>query len=82
MVRRVVLHAVSYIRKSIHLEYTKGRIQSLMPGSINETYGRFCDGLGSNIVVQYSLGPIITFHGQITAREYMDRLGYHVHPTI
>jgi hypothetical protein len=36
--------------------------------------GRFCDGLGSNIVVQYSVGPIITLHGRITAREYVGRL--------
>jgi hypothetical protein len=25
--------------------------------------GRFCDGLGSNIMVQNSVGPIITLHG-------------------
>jgi hypothetical protein len=37
--------------------------------------GRFCDGLGSSVVVQYSVGPIITLHGRITAREYVDRLG-------
>jgi hypothetical protein len=36
--------------------------------------GKFCDGLGSSIMVQYSVGPIITFHGRITAREYMNRL--------
>jgi hypothetical protein len=36
--------------------------------------------LGSNIVVQYSVGPIITLHGRITAREYMDRLDNQVHP--
>jgi hypothetical protein len=44
--------------------------------------GRFCDGLGSNIVVQYSAGPIITLHGRITAREYLDRLSNQVHPMI
>jgi hypothetical protein len=43
-----------------------------MPGSNSKIWGRFCDGLGSNIVVQYSFGPIITFHAQITARKYMD----------
>jgi hypothetical protein len=42
----------------------------------------FCDGLGSNIVVRYSVCPIITRHGRITAREYVDRLGYQVHPMI
>jgi hypothetical protein len=44
--------------------------------------GRFCDGLGSNIMVWYSVGPIITFHGQITARDCMDRFGNQVHPMI
>jgi hypothetical protein len=33
-------------------------------------------------VVQYSAGPIITLHGRITAREYVDRLGNQVHPMI
>jgi hypothetical protein len=37
---------------------------------------------GSNIVVWYCVGPIITFHGRITAREYVDRLGNQVHPMI
>jgi hypothetical protein len=31
-------------------------------------------------VVQYSVGPIITLHGRITAREHVDRLGNQVHP--
>jgi hypothetical protein len=53
-----------------------------MPDSNSETWGRFCDGLGSNIMVQHSVGPIITLHGRITAREYMDRLGNQVHPMI
>jgi hypothetical protein len=30
----------------------------------------------------YSVGPIITLHGRITAKEYMDRLGNKVHPMI
>jgi hypothetical protein len=53
-----------------------------MPGSNSKTQGRFHDGLGSNIVVQYSVGPIITLQGQITATEYVDRLGNQVHPMI
>jgi hypothetical protein len=53
-----------------------------MPGSNSETRGRFCDGLGSNIVVLYSVCPIITLHGRNTAREYVDRLGNQVHPMI
>jgi hypothetical protein len=57
-------------------------MQSGMPGSNSETRGRFCDGLGSNIVVQYSVGPIITLHGRITAREYVDRLGNQLQPMI
>jgi hypothetical protein len=36
--------------------------------------------VGSNIVVKYSAGPIITLYGRITAREYVDRLGNQVHP--
>jgi hypothetical protein len=43
---------------------------------------RFCDGLASNIVVDYFVGPIITLHGQITARKYVDRLDNEVHPMI
>jgi hypothetical protein len=38
--------------------------------------------MGSNIVVQYSVGPIITLHGRITAREYVDRLGSKVRSMI
>jgi hypothetical protein len=30
----------------------------------------------------YSVGPIITLHGRITAKEYVDRLGNQVHPMI
>jgi hypothetical protein len=33
-------------------------------------------------VVKYSVYPIITFHGRITAREYVDRLGNQTHPMI
>jgi hypothetical protein len=49
-----------------------------MPGSNSEKWGRFCDGLGSNIMVQYSVGPIITLHGRI----YVDGSGnqVQVHP--
>jgi hypothetical protein len=53
-----------------------------MPGYNTETKGRLSDGLGSNIVVQYSVCPNITLHGRITAREYVDRLGNQVHPVI
>jgi hypothetical protein len=32
--------------------------------------------------MQYSVSLIIILHGQITAREYVNRLGNHVHPMI
>jgi hypothetical protein len=51
MVRWVVLHAVPYIRKSIHLENTQRSLQSGMPGSNSETRGKFYDDLDSNIVI-------------------------------
>jgi hypothetical protein len=76
MVRWVVLHAIPYIRKSLSLENTQASLQSGMPGSNSETLERFCDRLGSNIVV------FITLHGQITAREYVDRFGSQVYPMI
>jgi hypothetical protein len=53
-----------------------------MAGFKSEAWVRFCHGLGRNIVVHYSVGPIITLHGRITAREYVDRLGNQVHPMI
>jgi hypothetical protein len=42
----------------------------------------YVDGLSSNIVVQYSVGPTITLCDRITAREYVDRLGNQVHPMV
>jgi hypothetical protein len=66
--------------KSLRLENTQGSLQSGMPGSNSETRGRLCDGLGSNVAVQYSVVSIITLHGRITAREYVDRLCNQVHP--
>jgi hypothetical protein len=44
--------------------------------------GGACDGLGSNIVIQYSVGFIITLHGRITAREFADRLVNQMPPGI
>jgi hypothetical protein len=60
----------------------QGSLQTGMPGSNSETRGRFGDGLCSNIVVQYFLGPITSLHGRITAREYVDRLGNQVNHMI
>jgi hypothetical protein len=76
----------SPLRCSLHQgELTFGEhpeeIQSRIAGSNSETWGRFCDGLVSN-TVQYSVGPIITLHGRITAREYVHRLDNQVHPMI
>jgi hypothetical protein len=69
------------IRKSLRLENTQGSQQSGKPGSISDTRGRLCDGLGSNIVVQYSVVPIITLD-PISVREYVDSLGSQLHSTI
>jgi hypothetical protein len=80
--RWVVLLAVAYIRRSLRLENTQGSLQSGMPGSNSETRGRFCDWLGSSIMVQYSVGPITTLHDGIIARKYVDRLGNQVHHMI
>jgi hypothetical protein len=33
-------------------------------------------------MIQYSVGPIITLHGRITARKYVDKLGNQAHPMI
>jgi hypothetical protein len=33
-------------------------------------------------MMQYSVGPIITHHGRITTKEYMDRSSTQVHPMI
>jgi hypothetical protein len=67
MFRRVILHAVPNIRKSLNSKNTQGGLQSRMTGSNSETRGRFCDGLGSNIVVQYCilLVPLLTFMAEL-----------------
>jgi hypothetical protein len=62
------------------LRNTQGSLQSRMPGSNSETWGRVCDSFGSNTVLQYPVCPILTLHSRITAREYVDRLGNRVHP--
>jgi hypothetical protein len=63
MVRGVALHAVPNIRKSLPLKNTQGSLQTGITASNSETRGKFCDGLGSNIVVQYSVCPIMTLEG-------------------
>jgi hypothetical protein len=82
MVRCIIFHTVPRIRQSLCLENTQGSLQAGMPGSKSETHGRFCDHLDTNIVVEYSVGPIISLHGLITAREYVNTLGNQVDPMI
>jgi hypothetical protein len=53
-----------------------------MHGSNSETRVRFCDGLGSNIMVQFSVDLFSVLNGRITAREHVDRLGKQVQPMI
>jgi hypothetical protein len=81
-VRWAICYTVPYTRKNLCLENIQSSVQSGMPASNSETHGRFCNGLGSNIMVQYSVGPIITLNGWITARECMDWLGNQVQAMI
>jgi hypothetical protein len=74
-------------RCSLHLEELTfrehpRRLQSGIPGFNSEAQARFCDGFASDIEVQNSVGPIITLHGRITAREYGARLDNQGHPMI
>jgi hypothetical protein len=78
MVRWVVLRAVPYIRKSLHLENIQGSIQSRMTGSKVKHVG--CSVWEA--ISWYSVGPIFIFHSRITARECVDKLTNHVHAMI
>jgi hypothetical protein len=81
-VRWVVLHAVHYIRKSLHLENTQESLQSKML-----TLVPTMKHTGGSVMVWaaiswYSAGPIIIFHSWITAWDYADRLCNQAHPMI
>jgi thiol:disulfide interchange protein len=45
-----ILHSVPCFTKSLHLENTQGSLQSGMPGFHSETWGKFSDGLGVNVM--------------------------------
>jgi hypothetical protein len=78
-----LLYAVPYYRNTLVSKIPKEAYNpDCMPGSNSELRGKFRDGLGSNIMVQYSVCPIITLHDWNTAREYVERLGNQVHPMI
>jgi hypothetical protein len=62
------------------LEITQESLQFGMPGCNSKIWGGSVTVWAA--ILWYSVGPIITLHGQITAREYMDRLGNQVHPMI
>jgi hypothetical protein len=68
--------AVPYIRKNLRLENTQGSLQSSITGSNRGSVMVWA------AISSYSVGPIITLHGRITAREYVDSLGNQVHPMI
>jgi hypothetical protein len=56
---------------------TQRSLQSGMPGCSSENGGRFLMRWAA--ISWYSVGPIITLRGQITASEYAGRLGNHDH---
>jgi hypothetical protein len=55
--------------------------ECLAPG-VKYGGGEVLYGLDSNIMVQYPAGPIITLHGRVSTREYVDRLANTVQPMI
>jgi hypothetical protein len=70
------LSRCNYIRRSLRLENTQGSLKSGKPGTNSETQGRSVMVWAA--LSWYSASPIIALHGQITAREYVDRLGKHI----
>jgi hypothetical protein len=74
----MIFYAVNYVRESLCLENTQPGMSSF--NSVTQ-YGK-----GSVMVwaamLWYSVGSIISLHRRITAREYVDRFGNHVHPMI
>jgi hypothetical protein len=56
------------------VENTQVNLDSGILDSNSETRRRFYVGLGSNILAQYSVCPIITLHGRIVTMDYVDGL--------
>jgi transposase len=81
MVRRVVLHAVPYIHQDEFIFGDTQRCLTIRNAWFWQWNTRevLC-GLGTSIMVFYCL--IMSLHGLITAREYVDRSGNQVHPMI
>jgi hypothetical protein len=71
IVRWVVFQAVPYIRRNL-LTFGEHPKKPIIRNAWfqSEIWKRFCDGLGSCIVVQHFVGTIITLHSRITGREY------------
>jgi hypothetical protein len=70
----MALHAVTYIRKKLHLENP----QSATPASKRETRRGASSMIDQAAISWYS----VTLHDRITAREYVDWLGSQEHPMI
>jgi hypothetical protein len=64
------------------LENTQESLQSGMPALVPTVKLEGGSLMIWAAISWYSVGPIIILHGQITAREYADRLRNHVHPMI
>jgi hypothetical protein len=82
MVRWVVLHTLPYIRE----EFTFGE-HPRNPTTQNACLVLTVKRRDGSVMVWaaiswYSFGPIINLHSRTTAREYVNRLGNQVHPTI
>jgi hypothetical protein len=64
------------------MENTQGSLQSGIPGSSSETQESFCDGLGSKIMLQIPLVPLLPFMAELLLGSMWTwtGLGNQVHP--